>query len=669
MGTFTIDAPDGRSYTIEGDNAAGALSALKQHLGQDAGAPAPDKYQQAAASDIAAVKASGGDEGAGLTRRLAHGATLGADSAVLAALQTPLEMIRRRTFSPAEGYDYAKAREDQIMGDARANTGLAGSAAEMLGGGVAGGGLANAGITTARLLGPQAGIIPRVLSGAADSGALGAVAGANEGNGLVERAANAGKGLLTGAAIGGAMPIAGTMLHGVTAPIIANIRARSNPAAYAESQVARAIHESGVNPDEISLRTVQAANEGQPQFTAADAMGNAGHEMLGVAARGPGAARTAIVDALEARQAGQGRRVASALAEGFQTPRTAAQTEAAMTAARDTAANAEYGAVRGGSNPVDVVGPINHIDGIIGTGPGQNLQTPNDSIETVLRGFRERLARVNPDDFSAVQRIRGDMADAAQSAAQGGHGNRARLIRGAIDQLDIAMETASPGFRQANANFRQRSQDIEAIGEGRAAAMRGRTEDTIPAFQGMNPQAQQAFRTGYADPLIEASQAAAFGANKARPLTNDAFQAEAGVMAPGNDMMQRRLGREMTMFEGRATATGGSPTAKNLAHDTAMSVDPHLIGQIVTGNVHGAIRSLLAAGHNAMTGNTPQVRQEVARILLQNGTNVSPAALRQMVEGTIARLQHTQNVTRGISGAASRGFSTGIAEALAHGLR
>ena len=52
-----------------------------------------------------------GDEGAGLTRRLAHGATLGADSTVLAGLETPLEMIKRGTFDPREGYNYAKARE------------------------------------------------------------------------------------------------------------------------------------------------------------------------------------------------------------------------------------------------------------------------------------------------------------------------------------------------------------------------------------------------------------------------------------------------------------------------------------------------------------------------------------------------------------------------------
>jgi hypothetical protein len=35
MATFTINSPDGKAYTIEGDNAEGALAALQKHLGAD----------------------------------------------------------------------------------------------------------------------------------------------------------------------------------------------------------------------------------------------------------------------------------------------------------------------------------------------------------------------------------------------------------------------------------------------------------------------------------------------------------------------------------------------------------------------------------------------------------------------------------------------------------
>jgi hypothetical protein len=69
-----------------------------------------------------------------LTRRLVHGATLGADNTVLAAMQAPLEAYRRGV-GLSEGYAYSKAREDQILSDARRNTGALGTASELIGGG------------------------------------------------------------------------------------------------------------------------------------------------------------------------------------------------------------------------------------------------------------------------------------------------------------------------------------------------------------------------------------------------------------------------------------------------------------------------------------------------------------------------------------------------------
>lgn len=662
MGTFTVEAPNGKTYTIDGDNADGALAALKSHL---AGAAAPDKYQQAAIDEQAQLKAKGIDEGAGLTRRLAHGATLGADSTILAAASTPLEMIKRGTFNPAEGYAYAKAREDRIMDDARKNTGVAGTVAEVLGGGVAGAGLAAGGVTAARFLAPEAGLLARSGAAAADGVAIGGVSGAMEGNGLDERASNAAKGAAVGGALGGVAPVAFSALGSALAPVVSNVRARFNPASSAERQVARSIQESGRTAREISDDVIQAGNEGQGVFTVADAMGHSGQRMLSTVARAPGEGRTAVVAALDARQAGQGRRVSTSLAEGFDSPQTAAQTEARMTSARGAAADAEYSAVRTDARPVNVVGTIDHLDRTIGTGPGQALQAPNDGIEAALSGFRQRLSRVNPDDFEAVARIRGEMADAAQNATQNGYGNRARLIRGAVNRLDTAMEAASPGHLLANRNFARASRNIEAVGDGRAAATRGRTEDTVPAFQALEAEGQQAFRAGYVDPLIQQAQGAAFGVNKARPLINDAFQAEAGAMAPGNSLMQRQLGREQTMFETRSAATGGSKTADNLNDHAAMSVDPAFIGQILTGNISGAVRSALHAGANALTGNTAAVRQEVANILLQRGPNMNPATLENMVNQVVARMQHVQAIVGRLGQAGRAGADVAVSEGVA----
>jgi hypothetical protein len=110
--------------------------------------------------------------------------------------------------------------------------------------------------------------------------------------------------------------------------------------------------------------------------------------------------------------------------------------------------------------------------------------------------------------------------------------------------------------------------------------------------------------------------------------------------------MQRRIGRENTMFETRAAALGGSKTADNLADQAAMGIDPTIVGQVLSGNMMGAARSLLAAGSNVMTGNTAQVREAVANILLQRGQNVTPQALQRTIDEAVQRIQRAQMTAR-----------------------
>jgi hypothetical protein len=624
-------------------------------------APSLDKYQQAAVDERNALQAKGIDTGAGLTRRLAQGATFNLADEVLAGLSTPLEMIKRGTFSPREGYNYAKAREDLIMDDARKNTGMAGTAAEILGGVGSGLGASRAGLSLANALPASAGLLGRTAASAGDAAIMGGVAGAGEGNSIGERFNNA---LLGGAVGGGVAPGLTSLAGQALSPVISNIRARINPEGFAQGQVARAITESGQSPSQISLNMVQAANEGQGVFNLADALGNSGQRMLSTVARAPGAGRTAVVDALEGRQADQGRRVAAALSEGFDAPQTAAQRQRAMETARDAAADVEYGAARAGAKPVDVTNVLNHIDNQVSPYGIPHDRISPDSITGRLQHYRRMLggADTNLDggaagglnDFNAAQMVRTELSDEVQKAFRDGQGNRGRLLKQVLTQLDNSLENSSQGFKLANRNFAQANRNIEAIDAGRSAAMRGRSEDTIPDFRRLSAEGQRAFRGGYADPLIEQAQTAPYGVNKARPLTSDAFRDEARAMAPGNDMMQRRLGREMTMFETRNQALGGSRTADNLADANAMGIDPTLVGQVLSGNWGGAMRSALAAGQNALTGNTAQVRQAVADILLQRGANMSPAALQRMVDEATRRIdtirQITQQLGRGAAG-------------------
>lgn len=642
--TIVVTAPNGASVQFpDGTDHATINSVMTQHFG---GGEAP--ADPVTVNNVARSAATGVPVIGGLLNK-ADAATNAALAPMLNRFFDPKDQLPEANFSDR----YAHSLRDQEGADKKFEEQhpVVDTAAKLAGGAAAMGPVIAA---APEIMGATGSLGTRVLNGGVSNAVIGGADSAARGGSPVT-------GALVGGALGAALPAATSAITHVAMnnPISANIAARVNPEGFAQRQVARGIHDSGMDPAQISADVSQAATEGQGVYTVGDAMGNAGQRMLSTVARAPGEGRTAVVNALEARQADQGRRVSNALAEGFDSPQTAAQTEARLTGARDATADREYGAVRTDAQPVNVVGTIDHIDQIIGTGPGQELAAPNDGIEATLRGFRERLSRVNPDDFAAVQRIRGEMADVAQNARQNGYGNRARLIGGAVRQLDAAMEDASAGHLAANRNFAQASRNIDAVDQGRAAATRGRTEDTIPAFQGLTPEGQQAFRSGYVDPLIAQTQGAAFGVNKARPLINDAFRAESNVMAPGAPLMQRRLGRENTMFETRQQALGGSRTADNLNDHAAMAIDPHLVGAVgslLHGNIGGAVHAVGRLMANGWTGNTPQVRAEVARILLQRAPQMAPGALQQMVDQTVARLQRVQAITQGLG----RGVSGGL---------
>ena len=113
------------------------------------------------------------------------------------------------------------------------------------------------------------------------------------------------------------------------------------------------------------------------------------------------------------------------------------------------------------------------------------------------------------------------------------------------------------------------------------------------------------------------------------------------------------------MFETRANALGGSKTADNLADQTAMGIDPTLVGNVLSGNYTGALRSVIASGTNALSGNTPAVREAVSRILLQRGQNVSPASIQRILDEAVRRIELVQTVARQLG----RGAQGGVAVA------
>lgn len=689
MATFRIQAGDGASYRIEADDVGAAMSAFKaanldmpapppgevvHHAGHDeltgtklTAARPDDATERQGQVTAETLKARGAGRDLGDTRSLlpvTQGLSFSLGDELIAGAKGATSAATGGSFR--DTYDRNKEMLAQELERERAEHPTRALATEIGGGLATAVGAAGAGLTVARALPAATTAAWRVAStvgaSAADGGLYGAVSGFGSGDGMADSLEKGAKGAAVGTALGAGLPVVGAAVGKVVSPVTNAVMSRVAPEGFANSKLMQVYQRAGMTPAEASAALDAARADGQGMFTLADALGNAGQRSLSGVARIPHNERAALVEALENRQAGQGRRVSNALAEGFDAPQTAAQTRARLTGERDAASDLNYGAVRDDAGPVDLSRAIARIDATVR--PGVNaIARPasgiaDDSVEAALSGVRSRLTdgRSVLTEFQAVQRARGDLADQIETAQRAGQGNKARLLRGVRDEIDAAMERASPGFRAANAEHAARSRAIDAVDLGTQAAQRGRIEDTIPAFRAMPANQQAAFRTGYVDPHIATAQGAAIGVNKARPLLNDAFAHESAAMAPmrTGPQMARRIGRENTMFETRNAALGGSRTADNLADSADLhAADPAILANLLSGHFVGAARHAGARVMANASGMSPGVAERMARALMETDAGAAGARAATAARSVERSAHRRQMVARALLGGAA----------------
>lgn len=634
MNRYTIEH-DGKRFVIEAEDEAQALAYVMSQGASRVDEAQPDRYRQAAQADIDRTRELGLSSDGRMTdyaRLGVQGAAAGFGDEFMAALGTPVQMVRRGTFNPAEGYRYAKAREDLALEQARERRGALGTAAEIAGGVVAGSGLSRAvqmaPQATSRLgragqailAGNGAGANPAVRIGtmAGSGAAYGAVSGAGEGSGVEGRLQGAGIGAGIGAVAGGGLQAAGEIGRGT----LGFIGASMNPERYAARQIGRGINESGRSVDDISDEVVRAAQDGQP-FTVADAMGDAGQRQLRVVARNPGEGRTQAVEFLESRQLDAPRRVTSILSDGFDAPDTAAARRTTMTDARNVAADVNYAAARQEAGAVDLSRAISMADDFLREAPDP-IPGPEgfaqDSIMGAVRRARafliNRGGTSQVSDFQRAFRAKQELDGMIERASP----SMQRVLIPIRNAVDDGLAQTSVPYAAARDQFRRESDAIRAIDTGRDAARAGRYEDTIPRFSNLGPDEQRAFRSGYADYLIDGVQQRA-GGNPARQFNALSYREELPAFAaPGrSDAMLTQIGREDTMAKTAGMALGGSPTADIIADNAAVAVDPEIIANIIGGNWQTAARNVFVRSADNLGGNTPEVRRQMANILLRAG--------------------------------------------------
>lgn len=235
-----------------------------------------------------------------------------------------------------EGRDYGEILEEIRKNQEKAyNDHSLAYASGMGAGGVAGGAaLAKSGLSLGARAAEKAGTaLWRIAFGSAADGAIqGGVSGLGSGKDVEDRLKNAGIGVISGGLIGLGAPYATATVQKLASPIVNTIWSRVRPDSAVNASVGEGISKSGFSPDKL-VKTLEAAQlDGQAGYTLADALGTTGRRMLSSVARTPGDFGEAVVETLNARQAGQARRITNALQDAFDAHETAAARTARLSA-------------------------------------------------------------------------------------------------------------------------------------------------------------------------------------------------------------------------------------------------------------------------------------------------------------------------------------------------
>lgn len=650
MPKFQIELDDGRKFEVDAVDQASALQAVP-HL---------DKYHEAAQQRLKQNADLYGpmDD---YKRKFTQGQTLGwyddAQAYARAGLGTLLQPGSPMSFN--ERLKYEKAFEDERLKQANRNTGAFGTAAELAGGLATGGVGAKTGMTLLK----EGMSLPKLMAaGAAEGAGYGAVGGAGEGDGVNDKLNKAFKGAV-GGAVGGAVTPAIVAGAGMAAsPIISNLEAWRNPAAYADRKIAQTIERTGKSPQDLLAEINQSVS--QP-YSLADALDYEGRRLLSTVTKAPGKGRQEALDFLHTRQEDQPDRVVNILREGFNAPKTAQQTEKDLRLQRKVEADENYMNARNSADFVDPSHSLTIANNYLEPGAGQGLtggsNLPDDTVEAVVRRARNLLTngKETLTDFRSAFRAKRDMDSMIDSA----NPTQQRELIPIRDALDDALADASFPYRAARDRFRQQSKQIEAVNSGQQAAGSALSQDVIPAFKTMPADQQAPFRAGFVDPLEKRIvNNAAPGANRAKfsPNTQDKIEAFA-VPEKLNDLLSR-LDRERRMHSTLTEAAGGSKTVENAADAADMGIDPAIISNLLSGNFKGAAIAGARGAFNTATGNTEAVRNELAKRLLPiNGSEPLSVLLPRVADALKNKRDRNskiqQNIIRGLLNLEAQGSS------------
>jgi hypothetical protein len=509
---------------------------------------------------------------------------------------------------------------------------------------------------------------------AVQGGTYGAAAGLGGGEGnLIDRLPAAGRGAATGAVLG---PVVGGTAAGIGAGARfagGHLAASVSPQKLADRVAARALENDAADIPQLTQRMADAnltppaaGAQGPPQLTgaltAADVAGPNTQSLAGQIARTPGPGRAPARQFLEERQLGsdpfasspglaqsQGERVSERVgqllgdrlstdaAEGI-IARRSQQAEPLYRAAYRK--QLDYNSPEGRDLkalleriPDDAKAKANAILKIEDKGGHQMIwaEKPN------ANGNYKLIAVPNMRQFDYIKRGLDAAIEGARDPITGRLSTYGNAVAGLKRDMLAALDKANPAYAGARKVFAGHSDLLDALSTGRDIWHPSMTPEAVAAqMKALSPGEQEMFRLGAANALRERLANAGDGANKVRTaFGTPAMREKMRAIAPDTKSMEALtafLKNEQAMFETRARALGGSPTAERLsdAEDVTQRIGAglHMLAAVKTGNAPGFVKAVFAH----MSKIDPEKRGAVMEAARSIVLNPDPQAVRSFVQ-------------------------------------
>jgi hypothetical protein len=510
-------------------------------------------------------------------RSVASGVTFGFADEIAAKMD---ELIGRGTYQ--ENVERERARDKQISPwlsvPGEVAGGVAGAVAALPLAGAAGA------VTGASRL-PQTARF--ILSGAA-GGALFGAGGAEEGNRL--------SGAATGAAIGaGAGYVAPKVVSGISS-VAGGIRNALMPEAGAAADISRAALRDGMTPQQLATN-LTAARQSVPEATLADVGGENVRGLVERVAQTPGAGRTTVVPALEARQQSQMNRVAFDLSRLTGTNRTASQAISETMSERSASAQPLYQeALDFNARAVPEIAQA--WQNATAQGWGQSILNSANLRRTLQTEYGIRDVRDAPM-MVLVDAWKKEVDGVVGEAIRAGNNRKAQVLGNMRDSVVGVVDQHNPAYLSARNAWAGPSQYLDAIEQGRNVLSGRVTAEELPALLArMSDVEREAYRIGAVGSIVsKMGNDPARMADMTKYLRSPEVRAKIAALMPDDasrEAWANRLNFEVGSSALTGRALGNSATARRLAErDDANGIVVDLVADALQGSPASLARRLL----------------------------------------------------------------------------